>query len=680
MIQDHPMKTSLPAALSVRRWLPAVILLAAVVATAGLFLSGAGRQAVREAPVLPSPDVPLPVFASPFLNTKPGVQYVGDEACADCHAGLSQTFHAHPMGRSLAPVSPGDGLESYPATFEAQHMRFAVERRGDRVFHKVMYLDDAGNPVPEVEVEGEVQYVIGSGAQGRSYIVNHDGFLYQSPISWFTRKKAWDVSPGYEKTFLHFVRAINNRCLFCHCNDARPVEGTVNGYRTDPLFRRYAIGCERCHGPGEAHVALRQRGEDPGQVDYSIVNPRHLEPALRAAICEQCHLQGVENVVRRGHSYWDFRPGLRLHDFISVYVKPPEMADGYKVVSHVEQMHISRCFIASEGKFGCTSCHDPHALPKPEQKVTFYRDACLRCHLEDRGSKIEDRPSRFSILDPRSSTQAAACTLPLAERRQKDSQDSCFACHMPRGPAADVAHGALTDHRIVRSPEHPPRVLSSGLGPGSVPMLFFHKDLVHGPDPGRERDLGLAMVAVAQDPGDEGVRRRICQRALPLLEQAVSEAPGDAAAQEALGYALWQVGGRQQALEALDAALRRQPRQVTALGLAIEVAAASGRLEGAQDYARRLVEVNPWDPQGWAFLARVYVARGEWPEVGAACRAALKVDPANVSARCLLIRSHLHRGDRDAARADFERIVALNPPQLEEIRRWYEELLRSGSR
>jgi predicted CXXCH cytochrome family protein len=654
MIQDHPMKTPLPAAPAVRRWLPAVLLLAAGAATAGLFLSGAGRHTVKESPAPASPDAPLPVFASPFLNTKPGVGYVGDEACADCHAGLSQTYHAHPMGRSFAPVNPGDGLETYPATFEAFRMRFAVERRGDRVFHKVMYLDDAGKPVPEVEVEGEVQYVVGSGTQGRSYIINHDGYLYQSPISWFTRKQSWDVSPGYEKTFLHFVRGINNRCLFCHCNDARPVEGTVNGYRTDPLFRRFAIGCERCHGPGEVHVTLRRRGEDPGKVDYSIVNPRQLEPALREAVCQQCHLQGVENIVRRGRSYWDFRPGLPLHDFISVYVKPPEMADGYKVVSHVEQMHISRCFTASGGKLGCISCHDPHALPKPEQQVAYYRDACLQCHAE------------------------AACTLPVAQRRQKDPQDSCFACHMPRGPTADVAHGALTDHRIVRSPEHPPQP-KSGLGPGSVPMLFFHQDLVHGPDPGRDRDLGLAMVAVAQDPGDEEIRRQTCRRALPLLEQAVVEAPGDAEAQEALGYALWQLGGREQALQALDAALKRQSRKVNALDLASEFASASGRLEAAQDYARRLVEVNPWYPQGWAFLARAYVARGEWPEVGAACRAALKLDPANVSARCLLIRSHLHRGDRDAARADFERVVALNPPQLEEIRRWYEETLRSGA-
>ena len=43
------------------------------------------------------------------------------------------------------------------------------------------------------------------------------------------------------------------KCLFCHCNAVEPVADTLNRYRP-PLFRGHAIGCERCHGPGELHV------------------------------------------------------------------------------------------------------------------------------------------------------------------------------------------------------------------------------------------------------------------------------------------------------------------------------------------------------------------------------------------------------------------------------------------
>ncbi|MFN7731805.1 MAG: hypothetical protein ACK5OB_07880, partial [Pirellula sp.] len=39
-------------------------------------------------------------FDSPFRNIRPHVQYVGDAKCADCHLAISDTYHAHPMGRS----------------------------------------------------------------------------------------------------------------------------------------------------------------------------------------------------------------------------------------------------------------------------------------------------------------------------------------------------------------------------------------------------------------------------------------------------------------------------------------------------------------------------------------------------------------------------------------------------
>ena len=41
---------------------------------------------------------------SPYLNTRRDVKYVGDAACAGCHAKSSETFRQHPMGRSLAPI------------------------------------------------------------------------------------------------------------------------------------------------------------------------------------------------------------------------------------------------------------------------------------------------------------------------------------------------------------------------------------------------------------------------------------------------------------------------------------------------------------------------------------------------------------------------------------------------
>src|SRR5262249_29887889 len=156
--------------------------------------------------------------------------------------------------------------------------------------------------------------------------------------TWYTQKSGYDVSPGYDKSRLHFTRRIDSRCLYCHCQEAHPVEHTVNRYR-EPAFGQLAIGCERCHGPGELHVAARTKGPERGEVDRTIVNPRRLAPALREAVCEQCHLQGETIVERRGRSQAEYRPGLPLHEYVSVFVRPPEVTDASKIVSHVEQMH-----------------------------------------------------------------------------------------------------------------------------------------------------------------------------------------------------------------------------------------------------------------------------------------------------------------------------------------------------
>ena len=45
--------------------------------------------------------------------------------------------------------------------------------------------------------EAEVKFVLGSGNQGASFLIDRDGFLFQSPISWYARPGRWDLSSGY---------------------------------------------------------------------------------------------------------------------------------------------------------------------------------------------------------------------------------------------------------------------------------------------------------------------------------------------------------------------------------------------------------------------------------------------------------------------------------------------------
>ena len=100
--------------------------------------------------------------------------------------------------------------------------------------------------------------------------------------------------------------------------------GTLNRYEP-PIFQGHAIGCERCHGPGELHV---ERGGVSAGPDLTIVNPGRLAPALRESVCQQCHLQGWFRFPRAGRDSFDFRPGLPLHRFLAVFVRKEAIRTG----------------------------------------------------------------------------------------------------------------------------------------------------------------------------------------------------------------------------------------------------------------------------------------------------------------------------------------------------------------
>src|SRR5439155_3518746 len=135
------------------------------------------------------------------------------------------------------------------------------------------------------------------------------------------------------------------------------------------------------------------------------------------AVCESCSLQGEAIIPRRGRVQADYRPGLPLDEYVSIFVRPAEAGDAKMIVGHVEQMHQSTCFKKSAGKFGCTSCHDPHGLPAPAEKVAFYRERCLDCH----GPAARPMTKRPRVKAPE-------CSVPLGERTARG--DNCLTCHM----------------------------------------------------------------------------------------------------------------------------------------------------------------------------------------------------------------------------------------------------------
>jgi hypothetical protein len=615
-------------------------------------------SAPRTAPRAPqlSPVDPRLTYPTPYRNVRPEVRYVGDRVCAECHGDIAETYRRHPMGRSLAPIAQADPVERYDQAagnpFEKEGFQFLVERRDGRVFHKELYHDVQNGATLELATE-EVHFAVGSGRRGRTYLINHDGYLLQSPLSWYSEPGIWDLTPGVQVRE-QFERPAQPSCLFCHCNQVEPVADTVNRYRS-PIFRGHAIGCERCHGPGELHVQppSPERGKDSRMNEKgTIVNPGRLAPALRDAVCQQCHLQGEIRVVRRGRELFDYRPGLPLHLFLSVFVRSEEFADGQESGSHTEQIYGSRCFRASQGKLGCISCHDPHALPGADQKVAYFRKRCLNCHTEQ------------------------SCALSSPVRLAKNPADDCVNCHMPR-TGSKIVHRAITDHRIRRRPND---IIPSQNGPrrllsGEIPLVHFHRDLA-GPDEDISRDLGLALSELGKTyPQLAGHVNPI---ALPLLEAAVRAALDDVLAWEAKGFALWQLDRKPEALAALQTALAQAPERELTLSYLAVLAASIGRHEDAIAYWQRAIVVNPLYSQYHIRLATLLADRREWQKALEEARAGCNLRPAALDVRLLLITCMIRNGQPAQARAEFNKLLAIRPDDREKLLRWFGELL-SGS-
>jgi hypothetical protein len=605
------------------------IAIAALTATAFLM----HRRLPETTPPPPGGEDPRLTYATPYLNVHPEVGYIGDAACWGCHPKQAESYKRHPMFRTLSPIASEAGPERYQgksaSAFEAWGFVFQANRDGKRVVHRESARGRDGELLTEFQTE--VQYAIGSGTHGCSFLIERDGFLFQSPLSWFSQKKIWAISPGYDEDHPHFQRPVREECLFCHSNRANAVAGTVNRYKS-PVFDGLGIGCERCHGPGEKHV-VTGGGQAADGSARTIVNPKDLEPSLREAVCEQCHLEGDVRVLRRGRAVFDFRPGLPLDLFWTVFVKAEQDASENPVVGQVEQMHESLCYRRSKGDMGCVSCHDPHRMPEPDEKLTYYRDRCMNCH------------------------HRKPCALEAAERVQR-AQDNCVSCHMPRVSSTDVAHNSITDHRVPRSATGRAPAAANARAPGSRPLVRYPRALVETGEMDFERDLGIALCRSSSVDLRLPLLSAEVER---MLEQAVKAWPNDVEAWCSLGHVRVLRARPTQALTAYERALAMDPDNELAVVGAASVLAVTPNADVEQEvrHWRHAITIDPLRSHYHSQLAQAFARNKQWGLAGDEYQAALRLNPANLDDRKEFVRCLTRQGKHDEARSQLQKWLAM---------------------
>lgn len=468
-----------------------------------------------------------------------------EEPCAKCHPAEVAQFRRSPMGQSVGAPSV---FTEARIVHKLSGSTLTVRRQGSVLEHK---LEHNG-----VSAEYPVAYSVGAGIVGYSYIVRVGQYLFQSPLSYYTQTKSWDLTPGYETdSHLDFTHQIANGCLFCHTGSVNALPGAPNQFGEPPFTR---ISCERCHGPSTAH--LQKPG--PG----SIVNPAKLPPRERNSVCEQCHLEGDARVLNPGRDWWDFQAGKLTEAVFVTYLRPDDRST-LRAVSQSELLAESQCAQKSGDRLWCGSCHNPHATAT--NRAQEVRAVCLSCHNG------------------------------LFEAGHHAAAEECVSCHMPRLRPTNVSHSAVTDHSIPRKPR--PQLqdvnrLQPELRAWREPDSAFIR-----------RDLGLAYFDLAaKEHAAADVRW-----AYEILSQLPPEERRDPAVEADLASVLLQQNQTRLAIELFSRASTQEPsnaRYAYCLGAAL---ARTSKTAEAVKELKRSIQLDPSQPDAYLELAQLYQNAGQ---------------------------------------------------------------------
>ncbi len=515
----------------------------------------------------------------------PVVEVFAASPCLPCHAKQVAGYEKTAMARSLSS-SAHQPLGSFTHAFSGTE--FSVKPAGGNI--QITMRRDG------LSATYQADYAVGSGSHAYGYVVRIGDYLFQAPISYYAKRRAWDMAPGYESDpEPDFSRPVSAECVECHAGHPRPVKDTRNRYET-PAFSVETISCDRCHGDPAAHLQSPSR--------QNIVNPQRLPARARDSICEQCHLSGETRVLNPGRQFGDFQPGQELEDIFSVYVRDnsdPSLSRGsIKVISHVEQLALSDCVRKSAGKLWCGTCHNPHE--QPGNPAAYYRERCLSCHGN-------------AILQTHAS--------PVGD---------CISCHMVRRKAKDGGHTVFTDHQIARIPE--PADDKSPVIPPVGKLAAWHA-------PAGSlalRNLGLANIDIGERDHSTGHMEEGARQVI----EAMKSLPPDPVMLTKVGLVLLRKGETSDAIEVLEYTVRLDPSRAGShanLGNAYKEA---GQTDKAVSELERAIQLDPSLETAYRSLGEIFAKAKDEDGVRRVYKRYLQFMPESVAARKALIRYAAH--------------------------------------
>lgn len=238
------------------------------------------------------------------------VNYVGSQSCSSCHTEAYTDWKTSQHHSALQLARPDNVLGNFnnisvqysgmTSRFFLQNNQLMVETDGP---------DGKASPY-------KILYAIGDYPL-QQYLIEYDGGRLQAlGFAWDSRKKSeggqrWfhlypDDNVDYRST-LHWTQPSQNSnrmCIECHTTAyQKGYQSDSNTYKSQWI--ESGVGCESCHGPGQAHVQWAQNPDgsrDKGlAVDisdkntwqwpsgHSIAQAVNKKSQQQIEVCGQCH-------------------------------------------------------------------------------------------------------------------------------------------------------------------------------------------------------------------------------------------------------------------------------------------------------------------------------------------------------------------------------------------------------
>ena len=378
----------MPRGLGVQRLVVAAALCAMAVVTTRLLGQTTGGTPPAAAP-LPAPRPPA------------GRTYVGSAACQTCHAAVYARWTKTRMANVV--VDPKQ--------------------------HPEAVLPDFSKPDPLLTFSiGDVAFVYGSKWKQR-YFTKVGEDYYPLPAQWDITHRIWraySVQPNTDWWVPFYPPGNMNRptgplCDGCH---------SVNFNARTKTVTEWNVGCERCHGPGSAHVARPSVS--------TIVNPARLDYVRANDTCIQCHSQGqplTNPILGRAYDwpvgfhqggslsdYWQLEPHTLGETTFTHY------ADGTAHKNRMQGNDFVQSVMYRRG-VTCFSCHDVHGTANNADTREPARALCLTCH----GPGSPNGPHNAPTIEAHTHHAAGS------------PGNECVACHMPK-IAQELADVSVRSH------------------------------------------------------------------------------------------------------------------------------------------------------------------------------------------------------------------------------------------